>query len=119
MKAERKNPLSLFFSLGEKATGGDPVKKAEFDYYMMWILFLAFLIMGIRNATFFFMTFELTYLIWGLIGFAISYFQYFALVGFYDRKNSIKKVYSKVDSKKIKSDKEVNAKEILAEFKDE
>jgi len=117
-KVQKKNPLNLFFSLGDKVTGGDPVRKAEFDYYMMWILFLAFLIMGIRNITFFFLTYDLSYLTWALIGFAISYFQYFGLVAFYQRKNSVKGVYNNEESPE-KNDKEVSAKEILAEFDDE
>ncbi|MFW6173151.1 MAG: hypothetical protein ACOC5T_05345 [Elusimicrobiota bacterium] len=37
-----KTPMEFFFSLGDKATKGDPVRMADFNYYMLWLMFLAF-----------------------------------------------------------------------------
>ena len=34
-----KNPLEIFFSIGEKVTGGDPKKMMDWNYYMLWIMF--------------------------------------------------------------------------------
>jgi len=45
-----KSPLDLFFKMGEKVTRGDPERQADFIYYMVWILFSAFLIMFASNA---------------------------------------------------------------------
>ena len=44
-----KSPMDFFFSLGEKATKGDPKRKADFDYCMLWIIFLAFTSIFIGN----------------------------------------------------------------------
>lgn len=80
MESPQKSPLSIFFSLGDKVTGGDPKRKLDFDYYMMWIIFLAFLIVFIGNLrSFFLFGYQLQYLGWSLFALAIMWFQYFSL----------------------------------------
>ena len=74
------NPiLNKFFSLGDKVTKGDPKRKADFDYYMLWIIFLAFFSIFLGNIWNFFKTYHLERLGWAAFGLAIMYFQYFAL----------------------------------------
>lgn len=112
----KKNPLQMFFELGDKATKGDPVRKSQFDYFFMWILFLAFVFLSARNWFLFFSGFDTAYLPWALIGLAISWFQYYALKGYYHIKNNMIKLYSgnmKV-SEEIEED---SVDEMLDEFK--
>ncbi len=90
----RKNPLMMFFSLGDKVTKGNPVTKAKFDYSFMWILFSAFVILFLRNFTLFVTTWEVGYLPWTLMGLAISWFQYYALKQFYHVKENMIKLHS-------------------------
>lgn len=73
------SPLDFFFKLGDKATGGDPKKQADFLHYMLWILFLAFLYMFTLNVYRLITAYDPEYIIWAMIGFAITAMQYFAL----------------------------------------
>jgi|TARA_Y100000034_G_C6907569_1_gene421651 hypothetical protein len=74
------SPMDLFFKLGDKATGGDPAKKMDFDYYLMWIMFLAFAIISIGNfRTFFIGGYHWQNFGWGIFGLCICWFQYFNL----------------------------------------
>lgn len=76
--------LDMFFSLGDKVTGGDPARKMDFDYYMLWIIFLAFAFIFIGNIyKFFFGGYQLQYLGWSFFGLAIMWFQYFNLKNSY------------------------------------
>lgn len=114
----RKNPLQMFFELGDKATGGDPVRKAQFDYFFMWILFLAFLLLSSRNWYYFFrLNYDTSYLPWALMGMAISWFQYYALKGYYHIKNNMIKLHSgkMEESKEIEED---SVEDMLDEFKE-
>ena len=72
----RKNPLELFFGLGDKVTKGDPKRKADFDYYMVWIIFLAFFSIGIDRFINFFTTWSITALGWAIVMVCILWFQY-------------------------------------------
>jgi len=74
-----KSPLTVFFSLGDKVTGGDAYQKARFDYYLMWVIFLAFLYIGCTNVYHFYLTTQWSLLAWSAVMFAISWFQYSAL----------------------------------------
>jgi len=87
-----KSPLNLFFKMGEKATGGDPDKQQDFIYYMLWILFLAFVWLFAINAYKLFFLGDLDAVTWTLVGFAISSIQYFSLKGMYDAKQMRKKI---------------------------
>jgi len=80
------SPLDAFFKLGEKVTKGDPNRQADFIYYMVWILFSAFVFMFITNVIKFAITKDISYVTWILTGFAITGIQYFTLKGMYDMK---------------------------------
>ena len=71
--------LDKFFALGDKATGGNPIKKATFDYYLLWTIFIAFLTVGIGNALEFWKTGKMAYIGWAVVMLCILYFQYFTL----------------------------------------
>lgn len=76
------NPLDMFFKLGDKVTGGDPMRKADWDYYMLWIMFFAFFSIFLSNLyQFFFVEQRLYYLGWSFVMLAILWFQYFGLKG--------------------------------------
>lgn len=115
----RKNPLQVFFSLGNKVTKGDPVRKAQFDYFFIWILFLAFMFMSLLNWYLLIKTGDFKYLSWALIGMAISWFQYWALQAFYDKKNQMKKLHSEIKKKPEKTEPlvEDSVEEMMGEFK--
>lgn len=73
------NPADMFFSLGDKATKGDPYRKALFDYILLWVMFLAFC--GVMTGNFyeFYLSGRVANLGWGLFSIAILWFQYFTL----------------------------------------
>ena len=72
--------MDLFFKLGDKATGGDPKRKMDFDYYLMWIMFLAFLIISVGNFRQFFTNgYRWANFGWGIFGLCICWFQYWSL----------------------------------------
>jgi len=79
-----KSPLSIFFGLGEKVTRGDPERQADFIYYMVWILFIAFAVMFLSNGYRLIVYQDIDYAVWTLVGFAICGIQYFSLKGMYD-----------------------------------
>ena len=74
----------LFFKLGDKVTGGDPARQADFTYYMLWILFTAFLSMFCLNTFRLITTLDPSYAIWAAIGFAITSLQFFNLKQMYE-----------------------------------
>ena len=87
----KKSPIELFFSLGEKVTNNDPIRKADFDYYLMLMMFIAFGIVFLDNwIRFFFGTGTFTNFGWGLVMVAILWFQYFGLKGMYEFRKMIK-----------------------------
>ena len=83
--------IDKFFDLGNKVTGGDPVRKANFDYYMLWIMFIAFLTILIGNLWDFYKFQKLANLGWSLVMFAILWFQYNSLKGVREMRKMIKK----------------------------
>lgn len=91
-KPVTKSPIELLFKLGDKITKGDPVRQQDFTYYMIWILFLAFLGLFITNLVRFIQTLDVSYLFWMLIGFAIMSLQYFTLKNFYEMRKARKNV---------------------------
>ena len=86
-----KSPMEFFFSLGDKVTKGDPKRKADFDYAMMWIIFLAFgsIFVG-KMYEFFFVAQQLATLGWAAFGLAIMWFQYHTLKAMRDMRKMIK-----------------------------
>ena len=88
------NPvMKMFFGLGEKVTKGDPNRQADFVYYMVWILFIAFLWLFLFNAYNLFFLGDLHAATWTLVGFAICGIQYFSLKGMYDQKKMRQKAF--------------------------
>lgn len=85
-----KNPLEVFFSLGDKVTKGDPKRKADFDYYLYWLMFLAFFSVGLGNFINFLKTMQIQYLGWTCVMIAILWFQYHGLVQMYHFRKMIK-----------------------------
>lgn len=76
---KRKSPLDVFFALGDKVTKGDPVRKASFDYYLMWIIFFAFFLIVGSNFKAYLDTGRLSFLGWSVVLLCICWFQYSAL----------------------------------------
>jgi len=77
--------------MGEKVTKGNPERQADFIYYMVWIIFIAFFTMFSSNLYRLIVYHNIDYLIWTLVGFAICGIQYFSLKGMYDMKQMRKK----------------------------
>ena len=77
------SPLAIFFKLGDKVTGKDPQRKANFDYYMLWVIFLAFLFVFAGNLWDFIDKGNWASLGWSAFGLAIMWFQYFNLKNMY------------------------------------
>lgn len=107
------NPLEMFFKLGEKVTKGDPNRQADFIYYMVWILFIAFMWLFLYNAYALFFLGDLNAATWTLVGFAICGIQYFSLKGLYDAKQMRKR--SEVGSKEVNIE---SVKEMMSGFDD-
>ncbi len=115
-KPKMKSPIDLFFKLGKWATRGDPLREQDFMYYMLWILFLAFAGMFFLNMYRFFTTWDASFLIWGLIGFAICSLQYFNLKNFYMMKKARKEMPTIKPEEEHKIE---NVEEMLGEFSKE
>ena len=96
-----KGPMDLFFAMGEKATGGDPERQADFIYYMVWILFTAFAVMFVSNLYRAIMYMDIDHGIWAGVGSAITSIQYFSLKGMYEMK--------KMKKQPIKEDKSLDS----------
>lgn len=87
----KKNPIDFFMSLGTRVTKGDPVRKMDFDYYFMWIIFLAFTTILIdRLYEFFFVSQSFTAIGWAFVMMGIIWFQYHSLVQFYGMRKMMK-----------------------------
>lgn len=69
------NPMNKFFSLGPK----DPIKKAQYDYYLFWVVFLAFGSLSYLYFKSFFINNSTTGLFWGIIMLIIMYFNFHTL----------------------------------------
>jgi len=112
--------LDTFFNLGNKATRGDPVRKALFDYSLYWVLFLAFGSLAITYFyNFFFANGAISQLFWGLIMLVVGWFNYFGLLAFrnaYKGLKSFKDAQSLIKEKEPQKDESVN--EMLDMFKD-
>jgi len=91
------NPIDAFFNLGNKVTHGDMVLKAKFDYYLYWIIFLAFLSIAFQYYyNFFFGTGQFSTLMWAVIITGICWFNYNALGQFRMVYNSMKDMQRKM-----------------------
>lgn len=97
------SPMDLFFKMGEKATRGDPARQADFIYYMVWIIFIAFAWLFFHNAYQLFWNGDLNAATWTLVGFAICVIQYFSLKGMYEMKKMREQSKGKVQDKSLDS----------------
>ena len=98
-----KSPLDMFFNLGNKITKGDPIRKLNWDYWMMWIMFTAFFTIFVDRAYSFYLTQSLSALGWSFVMIAILWFQYHGLKSMYEMRKSLNsqfKTKEKVDSEK-------------------
>lgn len=111
-----KSPLSMFFALGDKVTGGDPKRKMDFDYYMMWIIFLAFFGVFTGNLrSFFTQGYQWQYIGWSLFAIAIMWFQYFNLMNIWKMRNYQKENALKVEQ--VMEDRIETVDEMMAGFR--
>lgn len=103
--------MDVFFKLGDKVTKGDPQKKADYDYYMMWIIFLAFIGVFGGNLWEFIQLQKFASLGWAAFALAILWFQYHNLINMREMRKIIKgqvKQEFKIESED----------EMMKEFKD-
>ena len=113
------NPLDRFFELGNKATKGDPEKKALFDYTLYWIVFLAFISIALNDYyQFFFKNAGINLLFWGVILSIFGWFNYYALGAFRNVYKNMKKLRN-IDVSQKSNGESGELKEMLGEFKDE
>ena len=100
-----KSPIEFFFGLSEKVTKGDIKRKADFDYYLFWIMFLAFFIVFLDNMIkFFFFNGTFTNFGWGLVMLAILWFQYHGLKSMYEVRKMLNTPKEEI---KVESEKEM------------
>ena len=85
-----KSPFELFFKLGDKITKGDIKRKTDYDYYMLWIMFLAFFTLLISNFLKFIQTNNIMNLAWSFVMVAILWFQYSSLKSVYELRKMLK-----------------------------
>lgn len=97
-----KSPLDYFFALGDKVTKGNPQRKADFDYYMLWIIFLAFASIW---ATYVWkaVSGSLGAALWSVVLFGICWFQYFSIKNVYEMRKMKKSIKPEAISEKIES----------------
>jgi len=84
------SPIESFFALGDRVTKGDPKRKMEYDYYLMWIIAVAFAIMVVANLWEFIKFQRFASISWVLIGAAMLWFQYWNLKQFYHMREMMK-----------------------------
>lgn len=113
MTKAQRSPLEMFFKLGDKVTK-NPKQKADFDYYMMWIIFLAFFGVFLGNLwQFFNYGYQLQNLGWAMFGLAIMWFQYFNLKMMY----GMRMMYRQPPVTVEEDDNMGSVKEMLESFK--
>jgi len=125
-KKQVRSPFDVFFSMGNKITKGDPLKKTNFDYYLLWIMFVAFFSILVSNFISFVnlvqtnWVLSLKYLGWvGVIG-AILWFQYGSLNGVYHMRKNLQKSMSFQDNPQQNKELKIESvEEMMKEFQDE
>jgi hypothetical protein len=109
-----RNPLEVFFSVGDKVTKGDMKRKQDFDYYMFWIIFLAFFSIFLTNV-YRAVTGEIIAIFWALVMFGICWFQYNNLKNLWQARKIMKEMGSEVHQK-IEEEKIENISEMKKGF---
>ena len=95
-----KSPTDWFFALGDKVTKGDPRRLLDWNFYLMLIMFTAFLTILAGNLIEFYKSLNIKSLGWAFVMVAILWFQYQGLVQIYDQRKMFKSlVPEKVESK--------------------
>ena len=84
-----KNPIDFFFNLGNRFAQ-DIKRKAEWDFWMLVIMFIAFFTILLDNLYIFFNTQRFYNLGWSFVMLAILYFQYFGLKQAYEFRKALK-----------------------------
>lgn len=101
--------IDKFFSLGPK----DPKQKVNFEYALMWVLFLTFVGLFIMRVIDFIRYTDYSALMWAIIMLVIVYFNYVGLKGMFQARqlmNNLKVI------EEVKIDDSIN--NMLDEFKD-
>lgn len=109
-----QSPISFFFGLGDRVTKGNPARKADFDYYMLWVMFIAFLTVFIGYVNSFIKTKAFGQLGWALVILCILWFQYYTLKGAREARKYIKSI-PKEDKKEDEKIEDLN--EMIKGFK--
>jgi len=91
------NPLEYFFSLGDKVTKKDPKKMADWNYYMMFIIFIAFFTVLISHLINFIKTQSIGSIGWSFVMIGILWFQYNGLKMMYEQRKLFNKPFQKPD----------------------
>jgi len=92
--------IDKFFKLGEKITKNDPKRTLDFNYYLLWIMFLAFFSILVGNVIDFVKFQRLQNLGWAVVMFAILWFQYQGLVQTYQARKMFKQGSKEKDQTK-------------------
>jgi len=108
-----KSPLDTFFKLGDKVTGGDPKKMMDWNYYMLWVIFIAFFGVFLGNFWEFIQFQKVANLGWAIFGLAIMWFQYGNLKQTY----GMRKLLKKQKNEPQKTLKVESFEEMMEEFK--
>ena len=125
VKEAPKSAMSMFFKIGDKITGGDPKKKADFDYYLLWVMFLSFfsimisqLVMGAKLIQINEIWTAVKSFGWAFVMLAIVWFQYGALKQTWQNRARIKSLPNIKDLKASNEPVEEDSiEEMEAEFR--
>jgi len=106
------NYLDAFFSLGNKATKGDPLRKAKFDYQLYWIVFLAFVFIATNYYyNVLFNKAPLSTLAWAFVITVFCWFNYWGLVGFRTNYQNMKDAQKILEENKLRPKKSIETEE--------
>ena len=94
-----KSLIDLFFGLGKNLT---PDKQLDFTYYLLWIIFLAFLFMFITNI-WRVINGDWYSLIWAAVGFAIASLQFFSLRQMYEMRKLKDQMPQKIVEERVEN----------------
>ena len=101
-----KGILDIFFGFAKNLT---PDRQLDYTYYLLWIIFLAFVFMFITNV-WRVINGDWYSIIWAMVGFAISILQFFSLRSMYEMRQF------KKGNKEIKEEKLESVEEMLKGF---
>jgi ABC-type transport system involved in multi-copper enzyme maturation permease subunit len=110
--------MDKFFTLGSKVTKNDPIQKAKFDYYLYWVIFLAFCFLVMTYFYSFYKTHSMTSLLWGIVILVVCWFNYWGLISFRAVKKNMDKFHNKEELSESKKNEVIESvDEMLEEFK--